>query len=92
MSIRFLKDQQLFVLMTQNTKYAFDLHCNRFLRHRYYGKRSAPIEEAKQYKTSFSPYIPGMNVYSSPDLLLQECGLINIAALTVSMSRMALKL
>ena len=73
MSIRFLKDQQTFVLMTQNTKYAFDVHKDRFLRHRYYGKRSTPIPEAKQYKASFSPYPYDMNVYSSPDLLMQEC-------------------
>lgn len=73
MSIRFFKDQQTFVLMTQNTKYAFDIRFGRFLRHRYYGKRSAPIPDEKEYKASFSPYIPGMHYSNSPDLLMQEC-------------------
>ena len=73
MSIRYLKDQKTFVLLTDNTKYAFDLYLGRFLRHRYYGKRNAPIGEAKTFKASFSPYLPETHYTDSPDLLLQEC-------------------
>lgn len=73
MSIRFLKDQQTFVLLTRNTKYAFDIHLGRFLRHRYYGKRSAPIPEGKTYKAGFSPSLPGNPYSGAPDLLMQEC-------------------
>ena len=73
MSIRYLKDQKMFVLMTQNTKYAFDITQDRFLRHRFYGKRTAEIPEAKPYDAALSPHLAGMDISYSPDLLMQEC-------------------
>ena len=73
MSIRYIKDQQMFVLMTQNTKYAFDVYLGRFLRHRYYGKRTMPIPEAKHDTAPLSAYLAGTQQSDSPDLLLQEC-------------------
>ena len=68
MPIRFIKEQKRFVLTTKNTAYAFDILKDRYLCHRYYGKKGGEIAEIDHHEVAFSPYIPEHTAkYSSND-------------------------
>ncbi len=69
MGIRFIKDENKFILSTKKTSYSFEILENRYLRHLYYGKRTSRTEGGKLRSVSFSPYIKELESKYSPDTL-----------------------
>ncbi|MBE6667572.1 MAG: alpha-galactosidase [Ruminococcaceae bacterium] len=67
MSIRFIKEKNTFVLNTVATTYAFDILGGKYLRHIYYGKKTANFEPAPLNTVSFSPYVHELGPSFSPD-------------------------
>lgn len=72
MSIRFIREKNMFVLNTKKTTYAFDVLNGHYLRHIYFGKRKTEPEPAPLKRISFSPYIKEYGDYCSPDTLPLE--------------------
>ena len=67
MSVKFIKEKNIFVLNTASTTYAFDILGEKYLRHIYYGKRTSELEPAQLKMFSFSPYIHDLGPSYSPD-------------------------
>ncbi len=72
MSIRFVSSDTRFILHTARTTYAFDVLDGHYLRHLYYGKRTADIPAAPLPLVSFAPYVAAQGPTHSPDVLPAE--------------------
>ena len=72
MAIRYDRENKQFTLTTKNTKYVFDVLGDRYLLHRYYGKKSAEVRPYEPFMVSFAPYQPSVGNSWSPDIFPQE--------------------
>ena len=72
MAISFNRADKLFTITTKNTRYVFQVVCDRYLVHQFYGKKSAKYEKFGPYPVSFSPNRKDCGNMWSPDVFPQE--------------------
>ncbi len=72
MSVRFIKEKNLFVINTKSTSYAFDIFEGERLRHIYYGKKTKCFEPLGPLPVTMAPSLPERDWMYSPDVTLNE--------------------
>ena len=72
MPIKFDRQSNVFTLTTKRTKYVFSVEHDRYLVHRYYGKKSGEVGEFEPRGASFAPNRRELGNAWSPDTLPLE--------------------